>query len=104
MAKLTRKQRQHIEAALAAVNRLNAFIESERIVVCRLQSVNVETAHGPNDFRARDIHETKRYIGRDGTEWDISYIKEMSPIDKGIGSDLVARYDIKKSLERLLEE
>lgn len=103
MAKLTKAQKREIETALISLNRLIAFIENPAIEICRSKSVNIETDHGPMDFRANAPHETKHFNGRDGVEWDITYIKELTPIDKGIGSDLVARYDVRQALVRLLE-
>lgn len=104
MAKLTKAQRLQIETALNATNALIAYIESESIVFCHVKEINEKVAQGPNDYRARESHRSQHYEGRDGTEWDINYIKDLSPMDKGIGSPLVQRYTIKKSLERLLAE
>lgn len=103
MAKLTKAQKNEIQVALNAVNRLIAFIEKPSVAFCNVKSVNIKTAQSSLDYRARDAHETKHYKGVDDREWDIDLVKELTPMDKGIGSDLVARYDIKKTLERFLE-
>lgn len=103
MAKLTKAQRNELQVALNAVNRLIAYIESPSIAFCNVKSINIKTPQGPLDYRARDAHETKHYIGKDNYEWDVAFVKELTPMDKGIGSDLVARYTIKKTLERFLE-
>lgn len=104
MAKLTKAQRAQIATALNAVDDLIKFIEREEIAFCRVSEINEKVAHGPLNYRARASHRSQHHTGRDGSEWDIDYIKELTPMDKGIGSPLVSRYTIKKSLERLLEE
>lgn len=104
MAKLTKAQRLQIETALNACNTLIAYIESEHIAFCHVKELNENVPHGPNDYRARESHRSQHYVGRDNYEWDVNFIRELSPMDKGIGSPLVSRYTIKKSLERLLEE
>lgn len=104
MAKLTKAQRQQIQAALNATNALIAYIERDNIAFCNVKEINKDADQGPNDYRARDSHRSQHYTGQDGYEWDIHYVKEMTPVDKGIGSPLIQRYDIKRSLERLLEE
>lgn len=103
MAKLTKAQKQEIEMAISAMERMLNFINRPEIAFCRVSEVNEKVAHGPLDYRARDSHRTQHYVGRDNYEWDINYIKEMTPMDKGIGSDLVAGYTTKKILERFLE-
>lgn len=104
MAKLTKAQKQQIQSALNATNALIAYIERDNIAFCHVKEINQDVAQGPNDFRAKDSHRSQHYIGRDNYEWDIHYVKEISPMDKGIGSPLIQRYDIKRTLERLLEE
>lgn len=104
MAKLTKKQKQKIEMALSALDRLINCIDSDQISFCRVEEINEKVAQGPNDFRARESHRSQHYIGRDNYEWDIDYIKQLQPMDKGIGSDLVARYTAKKILQDLLNE
>jgi hypothetical protein len=104
MAKLTKTQRQSIQSALNATNALIAYIERDNIAFCNVKELNIKVEQGPNDYRARDSHRSQHYIGRDNYEWDIDYVKELTPMDKGIGSPLVQRYDIKRSLEQLLEE
>lgn len=103
MAKLTKAQRQEIEMALSAVETMLNFINRPEIAFCRVTEINEQVSQGPLNYRARDSHRTQHYVGREGAEWDISYIKEMTPMDKGIGSDLVAGWTTKKILERFLE-
>lgn len=104
MAKLTKAQKAQIQTALHATNLLIGFIERGDIAFCSVKEINEQVAQGPLDYRARDSHRSQHYEGRDGTEWDINYIKEMTPMDKGAGSLLVQRYTIKQALEKLLEE
>lgn len=104
MAKLTKAQRAQIMTALNAVDDLIKYIESESIAFCHVKEINTKVSQGPNDYRARDSHRSQHYIGRDGAEWDIDYVKDLTPMDKGIGSSLVNRYTIKKALEGLLSE
>lgn len=104
MAKLTKAQKLQIQTALDACNALIAYIESENIAFCHVKEINEQVKQGPNDYRARESHRSQHYVGRDNHEWDINFIRDLSPMDKGIGSPLVQRYTIKKSLERLLEE
>lgn len=104
MAKLTKAQKLQIQSALSAVNDLIKFIEREDIAFCHVKEINEQVAQGPNDYRARESHRSQHYIGRDNYEWDINFVRDLSPMEKGIGSPLVSRYTIKKSLERLLEE
>lgn len=104
MAKLTKAQRQSIQTALNATNALIAYIEREDVAFCHARELNIDVRQGPLDYRARESHRSQHYVGRENYEWDIHYVKEMTPMDKGIGSPLVQRYSIKKSLERLLEE
>ena len=103
MAKLTKAQRQQIETALNATNALIAYIERGDVAFCRVTELNQKVQQGPMEYRALSSHRTQHYTGHDGLEWDIDYIKELTPMDKGIGSPLVQRYDIKRTLERLLE-
>jgi hypothetical protein len=104
MAKLTKKQKQKLEMALSAIDRLINFIDSDRIAFCHVEEINQKVAQGPNDFRARDSHRSQHYVGRDNYEWDIDYIKQLKIMDKGIGSDLVSRYTARKILQDLLNE
>lgn len=104
MAKLTKSQRRSIEEALNATNILIAFLERQDVAICREWELNIKVEQGPDDYRAKNSHRSQHYVGRDNSEWDIDYVKELSPMDKGVGSPLVSRYDIKKNLERLLEE
>jgi hypothetical protein len=102
MGKLTRKQRAEIEGALAALNRLIRLIESDRIAFCNVGTINALVPQGI-EFRNGRIIETKEYKGRDDKPYKIDFVQTLYPMDKGIGSDLVARYDVKRALERLLE-
>lgn len=104
MAKLTKAQRQAIQSALNATNALIAYIERKDIAFCNVTEINAKVPQGPNEYRALEPHRSQHYTGRDNYEWDIDYINQLTPMDKGIGSPLVQRYDIKKTLERLLEE
>lgn len=103
MAKLTKKQREEIQSALASLARLNQFIDRQEIAFCRVTEINEQVAQGPNDYRARESHRSQHYSGRDGSEWDIHFIKELTPMDKGIGSDLVNRFTVGAILERFLK-
>lgn len=103
MAKLTKAQRQEIEMALSALDRLITFVNRPEIAFCRVTEYNEKVPQGPLEFRARDSHRTQHYVGKEGAEWDIAYVKSMTEMDKGIGSDLVASHTTKKILERFLE-
>ncbi len=102
MAKLTKLQRRQIENALASVDRAISFIEQERIAICSVREENIRTAQGLNEYRAPVSHRSQRYEGRDNSVWSIDYVKTLSPIDKGIGSDLVSIYTAKRTLEDIL--
>lgn len=101
MAKLTRAQRADIEGAMTALNRLIRAIEAENVAFCHKGLINNKVQQN-RDFRNGIIVKSKDYKGRDGSEWTIDFVETLTPMDKGLGSDLVARYDVKKYLERLL--
>lgn len=103
MGKLTKSQRKELEMVLSALDRLNLFIDNPAIAFCRVSEINQKVAQGPFEYRARDSHRTQHYIGRDNAEWDIDYVNQITPMDKGIGSDLVSRFTARKSLERFIE-
>lgn len=110
MAKLTKVQRREIEGALRSVHAVIQFIESDHIAVCRAGRINAKVHHHGNgnpgsghDYRAAQPFETVNYKGRDDAEWSIDYIRTLSPIDKGIGSDLVRLYTAQSTLAGFLE-
>lgn len=104
MAKLTKAQRRQIEGALESITKALAFINSDRIELCRVSEINAQCAQGPNDYRACVLNRSQTYRGNDGESWSIDYVRELSPIDKGVGSDLVRLYTAQDLLRDLLKE
>jgi hypothetical protein len=100
MAKLTKQQKMELQSALSSIDRLIRFIEDPRTAVCRIEEVNEATAN--TAYRPAKSHRSQHYVGRDNHEWDINWIYELTPINKEIGSDLIAIYSAKKSIERLM--
>ena len=110
MAKLTKAQRNQIRSALASIDRLIAFIESDKIAICRTGAINADVPNRGDgspekggEYRAAEPFETKQYKGRDDSEWSIDWVRTLSPISKGIGSDLVAAYTARQTLSAILE-
>lgn len=94
MAKLTKAQRQAIESVLASVNRAIAFIENDRIAICTAREINAAVEHygtgeSGHTYRAASPYRSQDYKGRDDSEWSIDWIRELTPIAKGTGSDLI---------------
>lgn len=108
MAKLTKAQRRDIEDALASVNRAIQFIESDRIAVCSVSDINAAVPHAGtgepgHSYRAAAPYKSQAYKGRDDSEWTIDFIRELTPMSKGVGSNLVAVYTARQTLSRMLE-
>jgi hypothetical protein len=102
MAKLTKVQRRDIANALSAVERAIGFIERPQTEVCFKSRINSQVPQG-SEFRNGNVIETKHYTGREGATWSIDFVTTLEPVSKGIGSDLVAIYDARHSLQRMLE-
>jgi hypothetical protein len=102
MAKLTIAQKRTLSSALQSLDRAIAFIESNRVAICVATEVNAATAQGPNEYRAKEPHRSQDYVGRDDSKWTIDWVNQLSPIDKGIGSDLVSIYTARSTLRNFL--
>ena len=103
MAKLTKLQRRTIENAVHSINRTIRMIESNAYAVCLTGEINSEVAQTGDEYRAAKPHRAQEYTGRDGSSWSINWIRQLQPIDKGIGSDLVGMYTARQTLETMLE-
>jgi hypothetical protein len=108
MGKLTKAQRRDLESIAASLDRFFRWIESDSIALCRAGKINDAAAHygdgSPgHEFRAASPFETKHHKGRDDSEWQISWIRTLSPISKGVGSDLMAAYTARSIVNRMLE-
>lgn len=108
-AKLTKALRREIDDALQSLNRAIAFIESDRIAICSKTDMNAAVSHtGTGEpgqsYRAAAPYMTKAYKGREDAEWTIDYIRELTPMSKGVGSDLVSIYTARQTLSRVLGE
>lgn len=107
MAKITRAQRRGLESALASVNRAIAYVEDPRVAVCRAGEINAAvplTGDGSpgHEYRAGAPYRSQEYTGRDDSTRSIDWIKTLTPTDKGIGSNLVAIYTARDTLQALL--
>lgn len=107
MAKLTKAQRRDIEAALRSVNRAIEYIEQDRVAICIAATTNSAVDHTGDgspghEFRAGRPFERKHYKGREGMEWSIDRVRTLTPVNKGIGSDLVAVYTARDTLTAFL--
>lgn len=109
MAKLTRAQRQSAQTALSCLNRAWAFLAADGTAVCRTGEINGAVPYtGKGDpgteFRAAESYRTQDYEGRDGSAWTIHWHRTLTPINKNMGSDLVALHDARRALRDLLGE
>jgi hypothetical protein len=103
MTKLTRAQRKELESALSCLERGLRFIESDTIALARTGKINAACSH-TTEYRASPATiQRQDYTGRDDDRWHIDWIPTLEPISKGIGSDLVALYDAKRTITRLLQ-
>jgi len=102
MAKLTKRQQREIRDAINSLERLMDFINDSRIEVCRRGRINEDVPPGPQDFRQCSVEESKDYTGADGAEWTINFVATLDPMEKGIGSDLVAMHTTHKILRNFL--
>jgi len=105
MAKLTKVQRNTLSSTLADIDRALTFINSDQIALCAVSEINAQVPKGPKDFRSGEIVRSKDYEHRDPNEpgWTIDFVHELTPLSKGVGSDLVALYTAKQRLTTLLE-
>ena len=90
MAKFTKTQWRDLSATLAQLERVQAFIASDRIAVCVVDKVATTT-----------LHHTRAYVpGVDRTPDDA---RPLCRIAKDIGSELCLLPDAIRNLKRILE-
>jgi hypothetical protein len=109
MAKLTKAQRRCIQSAIDSLDRALTFIERDRTAICITGEINSAVAHTGDgspghEYRAAAPYRTQDYTGRDDSAWSIDWVRTLTPIDKGIGSDLVSFYTARSTLQALLSE
>lgn len=103
MAKLTKKQKIELDRLVQTVERLERFIMSDRIAICVDAEINSKVPVGPMEYRNGRVTRSQEYTGTNDTKWTIDFERYLTPIDKGIGSDLVALYNVKKGINRFIE-
>jgi hypothetical protein len=65
--------------------------------------INRLVVQGADEFRAPRI-DAVPYEGRDGAKWTIEYVRQLTPISKGVGSPLVQLDTAIRGLESMLQE
>ena len=102
MAALTRAQVRALQSMRADLAAARDYLMRGTTMIGHAGTINAAVPQGEEYRQARPF-ERKHYVGRDGSEWDIDFIRTVQPVAKEGGSDLVRLFSTIRALDNFIE-